>query len=297
MVVVPRSTQLNDPSVAQSFFQLTFGALSQTDSIGRRIFNAFLAISSLGNIIVMTYTAARVKQEVAKEGILPWPKFFGQNKDFSLGRFLRWAQRTKAINRPFHRILRMRWLAPEEHSERTPVGALFLHLVTCIILLLATYGRQPDDAYKILTGLAAYVVNGCFGTLLAAGILYLRFKESRDWREKANNINPVISVVAAAVYLVGNLFPIITSWVPPIDGRISQTVTWFTVPTVSWCVLAFGGLWWLGFIVVAKRIEHKTHTVFTVEKEPHFERDPPDTGNPVQVHETVYLSWRAKETL
>src|SRR5216117_358571 len=136
MAVVPKSTQLNGTNVAQSFFQLTFGTLSPTDNTGSRVFSAFLAISSLGNIIVMTYTAARVKQEIAKEGILPWPKFFAQNLNFSLGRFLQWAQQTKAINRPFYRVLRMRWLAPEEHSESTPVGALFLHLVTCIVLLL-----------------------------------------------------------------------------------------------------------------------------------------------------------------
>src|ERR1700744_3787111 len=113
MVVVPKETQIEGASVAQSFFQLTYGALSPDDNTGARIFSAFLAISSLGNIIVMTYTAARVKQEIAKEGLLPWPKFFGQNKDFSLGRFLRLAQRTEAINKPFGAILRLRWLAPE----------------------------------------------------------------------------------------------------------------------------------------------------------------------------------------
>jgi hypothetical protein len=41
-------------------------------------------------MIVMTYTAARVKQEIAKEGILPYPRFFAQNTDLSLGRLLAW---------------------------------------------------------------------------------------------------------------------------------------------------------------------------------------------------------------
>lgn len=87
MVVVPKEDQINE-NVAQKFFELTFGTLGSASDTGARIFNAFLAISSLGNIIVMvsqlspwastpctsanmtfsqTYTAARVKQEIAKE--------------------------------------------------------------------------------------------------------------------------------------------------------------------------------------------------------------------------------------
>jgi hypothetical protein len=60
MVVVPAQMQM-DPTknVALSFFQLTFGAVSHKADLPQRILNAFLAISSLGNIIVMTFTASR----------------------------------------------------------------------------------------------------------------------------------------------------------------------------------------------------------------------------------------------
>jgi amino acid transporter len=314
MVVVPKQIQIEGASVAESFFRLTYGALSRDDNTGARIFSAFLAISSLGNIIVMTYTAARVKQEIAKEGLLPWPKFFGQNKDLSFGRLLRWAQRTRMINRPFGSILRLRWLAPELHSERTPVGALVLHLLTCTILLFATYGQTPQNAYLLLTGIAAYVVNACFGSLLAAGILYLRFSKARDWRHKSTNIHPWLSVAAATVYLIGNLFPVITSWVKPekslslsldtgsntllsTDRGTSNLLSWFLVPTVGWAVLGFAALWWLGASFVVRRIERHTHTEFTIQREFDFDEDPPGSGAYVQVHETVYLSWKAREIL
>ncbi|KIX08129.1 uncharacterized protein Z518_02785 [Rhinocladiella mackenziei CBS 650.93] len=318
MVVVPKSVQISGTSVSQSFFQLTYGALAPGDNTGARIFSAFLAICSLGNIIVMTYTAARVKQEVAKEGVLPWPKFFGQNKDLSFGRMLRWAQRSTFINRPFGRLLQMRWLAPEVHSEKTPVGALLLHLITCIVLIFATYGETPQNAYVILTGIAAYVVNACFGSLLALGILYLRFSKKENWREKTRNTRPWLSVLCATVYLIGNLFPVITSWVKPeaalsqvedssslsdleevLDpsAQPSQTVTWFIVPTVGWSVLGFAALWWLVAILVVRRIERRSHTEFTIQKEVDFDEDPPNSDNYVQVHETVYLSWKGKEIL
>lgn len=197
-------------------------------------------ISSLGNIIVMTYTAARVKQEIAKEGILPWVRFFGQNSDLSLGRLLRWVQ-TKPSLSMFHKLLQKRWLSPEQHAEKTPVGALILHFASCVVLIFATYGLTPENAYNLLTGLAAYVLNAFFGSLLAAGILILRFTPKHDWRNKSKPTNHALSIVAATIYLIGNLFPIITTWVPEsgtyknvVSGKIGQVAS---KPAVSWFVL------------------------------------------------------------
>jgi len=60
MVVVPKEDQLNpEKNVALTFFQLTFGAISKDKIQPHRIFSAFLAISSFGNIVVMTFTASR----------------------------------------------------------------------------------------------------------------------------------------------------------------------------------------------------------------------------------------------
>ena len=62
MVVVPKADQLNPKNnVALLFFQLTFGSLSKDDTQPLRILSAFMAISSFGNIVVMTFTAARGK--------------------------------------------------------------------------------------------------------------------------------------------------------------------------------------------------------------------------------------------
>jgi amino acid transporter len=60
MIVVPKSAQL-DPStnVALAFIRMTFGSLSGDDNQSQRILSAFMAISSFGNIVVMTFTAAR----------------------------------------------------------------------------------------------------------------------------------------------------------------------------------------------------------------------------------------------
>lgn len=58
MIVVPRDVQIDPESnVASVFFQDTFGTLGNNKP--ERILSAFMAISSLGNVIVMTFTAAR----------------------------------------------------------------------------------------------------------------------------------------------------------------------------------------------------------------------------------------------
>ncbi|PGH13061.1 hypothetical protein AJ79_03898 [Helicocarpus griseus UAMH5409] len=301
MAIVPKHDQI-DGSVhlAERFFELTFGKLSGGSKTGQRIFNAFLAISSFGNIVVMTYTAARVKQEVAKEGILPFPKFFARNRDFSFGRVLRWAHRRPTIARMFRRVLKSPWFAPEHHSEKTPVGALMLHFASCVVLILATYSVEPNNTYRLLSSVYTYAVHAFFGALLAAGILYLRFSSKEGWQKKAAGINPLLSIVSAFVYLVLSLFPIVVAWVQPSGDfqRISESrIKWYLVPLLSWCAIAVGALWWLGFLGVAKRIEKRNGTVFTITREPAFERDPPIDGPPVQVNETVYLAWVAKENL
>lgn len=306
MVVVPKDEQIGySGGVAQRFFELTLDRVSGTD-VGYRVFNAFLAISSIGNMIVMTYTAARVKQEVAKEGILPYAKFFAQNTDLSLGRLLHWFRR----NGWFPSLLRKRWLLPENHSEKTPIGAFFLHFFSCLILIFATWGMKADDAYDLLTTLSVYVINCFFGFFVGLGILILRFKGpppsqvveeetsspigKKSWSNMTRGkINPVVSIVTASIFTICNAWPVITTWIAP-TGDMKGPLEWWLIPTIAWAVIAFGIAWYLGFLTVAKNIYRKKKLEFVVEKKPEFEAANPDGGPDeglVLVHETTYLSW------
>lgn len=161
---------ISNTSVAEQFFLVAYSGASYNgcnldeidmSSKGYRMFASFVAISSLGNIIVMTYTATRVKQEIAKTGILPYSKFFADNRDFSVGRFLRWLRDDK---QKFTSVLRDGFLSPEQHSEKTPIGAFLLHIASCVILLFATAGMSGDNAYGLLTKLYAYVINAFNGS-------------------------------------------------------------------------------------------------------------------------------------
>src|SRR2546421_8644530 len=83
MLVVPKHLQYQKggDTVVSYYFQGIFGKSS-----AKQVLDAIIAFSSLGNIIVQTFTAARVKQEIAKEGILPFSKFFAKNTSFRRSR-------------------------------------------------------------------------------------------------------------------------------------------------------------------------------------------------------------------
>ena len=325
MVVVPRAVLANaNINVAREFFRGTFGKLVNGD----RVFHTFSSISSLGNVIIMTFTAARMKQEIAKEGFLPFARFFAQDYDLSLGRLLKWL-RGRGM---FTSILRHKWLSPEAHQEKTPVGAFVLHFASCIVLILSTKQSYPDDAYNILTSAWVYLFPAFFGFLLAVGILILRFKgpkgapldrtaipgthaRKQTWTEMTDRaVNPAVSVFCAVVYALGCLYPVIVSWIPPKDSL--EDKNWFVIPTIACGVLAFAALWFLGFLGYAKRREKRRHEKFVIERHPQFEladgyedglhgaggeEDESDVRRRavglVLVHETVSLLWKAKEAL
>ncbi|KAK3389700.1 amino acid permease-domain-containing protein [Podospora didyma] len=336
MVVVPAELQTDQKSgsVAQQFFKMTFGALSNNEGVtGLRVFNAFLAISSFGNIVVMTYTAARMKQEIAKQGFLPWPKFFAQNKDVSLGRLLQWLQHRRGLKF-------LRFLSPEQHKERTPVGALVLHMGSCIVLIFVTYSLSAGDAYSLLAGMGAYLINSIFGFLLAAGVLLLRVRGPplsdevstqhhpavqtkqppvTSWKAMTKGtVRPWLSITSAIIYLIGNGYCVVTNWVPPVGKFLSsKTIAWYLTPMISWCIFLVGSVWYLGFLVRVNRRRRNKKEEFVYERSLEFDwaeyttgsKDDGSSGSGEQggvtggkksgglilLHETIYRAWRGTE--
>lgn len=228
MIIVPAYVQLEN-DVPPEFFNRIF----HSSLHAKRTVNAFMAISSFGNIVVWTYTAARMKQEIAKQCFIPFASFFAKNKDFSLGRLLMWLEGGSRNSRG----RRIKFLNPANHREKTPVGALLLHLISCIILILATYSVSASDGYTVLIETFSYILAAWFGTFLAVGILILHFRGppatqpvrtpnhnhvpdqepiQRTWNQMIEGtVNPKLGVFCAGLYLVGSLYPVIMSWVPP----------------------------------------------------------------------------------
>ena len=149
---------------------------------------ALIAVSIFGNVIVMTFTAARVKQEIAKEGILPYSLFFATGHTTPLA----WLK-SRLSRSPYPRHSQVaNTVNLEDHLEKSPMAALALHWVTSIILVLVTIPLKPSTQYSFLTALYSYVNLNVIGMLVSGGLLYLKldsfFKgdKGRDWNSKVN---------------------------------------------------------------------------------------------------------------
>lgn len=68
----------SDVLIAGLFFRNVFG-----DSAGARSLPAFVALSNLGNVLAVSFAHSRLNQEFAKEGLLPWSRFWASNKPFN----------------------------------------------------------------------------------------------------------------------------------------------------------------------------------------------------------------------
>lgn len=105
----------------------------------------FIAMSSLGNVFAQSFAMPRVKQELAKEGILPFSRFWASDWPIS-----------------------------------SPSGAIFLHWCMTVVFIL---GSQTDEVYTFLINIFIYSGNW-IKLFLAIGLLYLNFASSERWAEQ-----------------------------------------------------------------------------------------------------------------
>lgn len=141
LCVVSKSEQLGtSEDMATLFLTHMFGR-----GTAQRTMAALIATSIFGNILVMTFTAARVKQEIAKEGILPFSLTFATAKTTVLAPLVAKVQR---------------WLhlaESEEHLEHTPVAALLLHWCSSVFLIAITSMLTASQSYSFLVSLCTSV--------------------------------------------------------------------------------------------------------------------------------------------
>jgi len=131
-----------------------------------------------------------VKQELAKEGILPYSKFFARN------RFWRWAFWRSADSHDY------------ESTEATPVGALLLHWVFSIILIIGTFSLSPTVAYNTYVRMYSFTIDALFGFLVGFGLLLLRILERRTQWSEISGENKWLSTICATIFTIGNLYPV-----------------------------------------------------------------------------------------
>ncbi|KAJ5088895.1 hypothetical protein N7456_012511 [Penicillium angulare] len=98
--------------------------------------SAMVAISAFGNVLTITFAQARVNQELAKEGVIPLPKFWASNWPFG-----------------------------------SPSAGLLLHFIPSFIVIIAI---PFGDAYDFIVDLEGYP-SSVINFLVVVGLFYLRW--------------------------------------------------------------------------------------------------------------------------
>ncbi|KAL2126324.1 hypothetical protein VTI74DRAFT_1176 [Chaetomium olivicolor] len=171
--------------VAAQFFENVWGK----GPFASRVVPLFIALSSLGNVFAQSFAMPRVKQELAKEGVLPWPRFWASDWPFN-----------------------------------APTGAIFLHWIFTSALIL---GSRTSDVYVFVTNVFIYSGNW-IKVFLAVGLVYLNFAPSERWAEQRTTFrsSPLLTIfwivsllfVQAAPFIPNNFLNNIPFFVVPTLG-------------------------------------------------------------------------------
>ncbi|KAK2752729.1 hypothetical protein FQN55_005858 [Onygenales sp. PD_40] len=146
---VPKEEILSSGRVlAASFFRNVFGPQAE------RALSVFVALSAFGNVLSVIFSQGRLVQELGREGILPFSRFWASNKPF---------------NAPF-------------------VG-LFEHWLVSVVIMLAP---PPGDAYNFILNVISYPLS-IINTFVAGALIHLYIhREKYNWHPPVSATLPVI---------------------------------------------------------------------------------------------------------
>ena len=281
LFAVNKQAVLDNPNIdmATVFFEGLFG----TESGARRAMAALIAFSILGNIVVMTFTAARVKQELAKEGILSkYSLFFATSH-------------TTPFAWLWHKFGPAESDEKRDRLEQAPIAALGLHWCTSVFLILITIPAKPTTAYSILVNLYSYTIIIIVGVWVSFGLLLTKLRTAKfHWKDR-RRYRPPISPAHAIVYFLACCFVLICALLPPSSGSpYAPKVTglkWYIVPTIGLSSPLWGVLWYYGLLAYERWIKWE----LIVDREPYWIPDPDNAEEYVQRAEVVTHRWKPRE--
>ncbi|KAL7268527.1 hypothetical protein RUND412_008848 [Rhizina undulata] len=200
-------------SVGIDFFIKVYGP-SQFVKRGLRV---LIALSSFGTILAVTYSNARVKQEIAKKRLVPFSRYWARSSPYG-----------------------------------TPVGALTLHWIFTALVIIATPNSSKIDAeaYSLQSRIFTYGHTWA-GAFISIGILILNRAEGfSNFRPQVVS-RPVLIAIALSSAIL-NIFIIALLWWPtPGD------IPWYVTPVAATGTLALGVIYWFGFAKVSPALGWK----------------------------------------
>ena len=235
------------PSTLYVFSDYLFG---KTNVVARNALAGLAALSIFGNIFVMTFTASRVKQEIAKAGILPYSLWLSRS----------WRTPVE--------WLKQKWRPTDSkattYQDQSPIPALLLHWVSSMLMLAFTAKLEPSAAYIALVDIYAYVIRIMVPLVISGGLLYLKFNPKKDWASVAQ-FTSIMSPFHIILYFITLAFLAITLFVRPSTDSPAYAInelSWIIIPAIGISTLLWG-LGWFGGLHLVQRIRHRTLVVKT----------------------------------
>jgi amino acid transporter len=127
----PKEIASSGVTVASYFVGKVFG------DTARRVLSVFVALSALGNVLTVTFAQARVNQELAKEGVIPYQRFWASS-----------------------------WPAG------SPSAGLLLHFIPSFIVIVAI---PFGDAFNFIVDVEGYPTS-VLAMLVVVGLFILRWQ-------------------------------------------------------------------------------------------------------------------------
>ncbi|KAI0847679.1 amino acid transporter [Daldinia vernicosa] len=118
--------------VAALFFERTFGP-----NIGKRFLPLAVALSAAGNVMVVTFSTARLNQEVARAGFLPFSRYLSSSKPFN-----------------------------------APLGGLIVHWIPSVLVIILP---PSSEVYSFILEVEGYP-GQVFALATSIGLIWLRYK-------------------------------------------------------------------------------------------------------------------------
>ncbi|KAG2119986.1 amino acid transporter [Suillus cothurnatus] len=209
-------------TVAALFFGNVFG------SVAERALSVFIALSAIGNVITSTFSAARVNQELAKEGIpLPFGNKF-------------WAS-----NWP---------------TGKSPLPGLIIHLILSVIVIIAP---PPNIAYPFILDVEGYpqqIIN----FFIVIGLFYLRWTKPDTVRPFKVWWPLAVFFLAAAAFrelpiynlnTLSNQTVLIAPFLKPANG-VGDTppLPYYLYCLVGIAVMLAGVLYWAAWRIILPKV-------------------------------------------
>ncbi|RPA93891.1 amino acid transporter [Choiromyces venosus 120613-1] len=194
-------------AVAANLFLDVFGQ----NAFSTTIFPLCIAASAFGNVLAVIFANSRVNQELGKEGVLPWSRFWASDKPFG-----------------------------------TPGAALLLHWVFSVIFISVP---SSDDTYNFLVWIFASSENWV-SLFIGAGLLYLQFSPSQSEVWAAERTDYRVWWPFTLTFCLACAFLLVAPFIPNNykgGSLLTGSIPYYVFPTVSCCILVAGCIYWFGF--------------------------------------------------